>query len=115
MEEKKATNAEQIRRRRAIELQGLALAAFYPPAHSGISTRGKRPKDEKLSVIGAHPLLTALGDNQLPPKSLQKPRGEGVAAGAVTPQVERPLRHISEHPYQRSPDEPKPWKKPWDK
>ena len=115
MEEKEATNAEQIRLRRAMELHELALAAFYPLTHSGISAPRKRTKDEKLSAIAAHPLLSALGGNQLPPKSLPKPSGEAVAAGAVTPQVERLLRHVSEHSYQRSPDEPKPWKKPWDK
>jgi len=115
MKEKEATNAEQIRLRRAMELHELALAAFYPLTHSGISAPRKRPKDEELSVFSAHPLLSALGGNQLPPKSLPKPRGEAVAAGAVNPQVERLLRHVIEHRYQRSPDEPKPWKKPWDK
>jgi hypothetical protein len=115
MEEKEATNAEQIRLRRAMELHELALAAFYPLTHSGISAPRKRTKDEKLSVIAAHPLLSALGGNQLPPKSLPKACGEAVAPGAVTPQVERLLRHVSEHRYQRSPDKPKPWKKPWDK
>ena len=72
-EEKKAANAEQIRLRRAMELHELALATFYPPAHSGVSTRRKRPKDEKLPVIAAHPLLSPLGGNQLPPKSVPKP------------------------------------------
>jgi hypothetical protein len=113
MEEKKATNAEQIRLRRAMELHELALAAFYPLTHSGISAPRKRPKDEKLSVTAAHPLLSALGGNHLPPKSAAKPGGE--ARGAVAPQVERLLRHVREHSYQRSRDEPKPWRKPWDK
>ena|ERR1700730_5278828 len=112
MEEKKATNAEQIRLRRAMELHELALAAFYPLTHSGIRAPRKRTKDEKLSMIAAHPLLSVLGGNQLPPKSLPKSCGEAVAAGAVTPQVARLLRHVSERRYQRPPDEPKPWKKP---
>ena len=115
MEEKKATNAEQIRLRRAMELHELALAAFYPLTHSGVSAPRKRTKAEKPPVIAAHPLLSALGGNHLPPRSVAKPSGEAVAPGAVTPQVERLLRHIREHSYQRSPDEPKPWKKPWDK
>lgn len=112
MEEKKATNAEQIRRRRAMELHEFALAASYPLTHSGVSAPRKRPKDKKPSAIAAHPLLSGLGGNLLPPKSLPKTCRE---ASAVTPQVERLLRHLSEHRYQRSPDEAKPWKKPWDK
>jgi hypothetical protein len=115
MEEKEATNAEQIRLRRAMELHELEIAAFYPLTHSGVSASRKRPKDEKPSVIAVHPLLSALGGNQLPPKSIPKPCSEAVAADAVTPQVKRLLRHVSEHRYQRSSDEPKPWKKPWDK
>jgi len=115
MEEKKATNAEQIRLRRAMELHELALAAFYPLTHSGISAPRKRTKDKKPSMIDAHPLLSALGGNHLPPKRAAKPCSEAVACDAATPQVERLLRHVREHSYQRSPDEPKPWKKPWDK
>jgi hypothetical protein len=115
MEEKEATNAEQIRLRRAMEPHELALAAFYPLTHSCIRAPRNRTIDEKLSVIAAHPLLSALSGNHLPPKSAAKPCGEAVAAGAVTPQVERLLRHVSERRYQRCPDEPRPWKKPWDK
>jgi len=107
MEEKKTTNAEQIRLRLAMELHEFALAAFYPLTHSGISASRKRAKDEKVSVIAAHPLVSALGGNLLPPKSQPKLCAESVAAGAVTPQVERLLRRVSEHRYQRSPDEPK--------
>jgi len=115
MEEKKAANAEQIRLRRAMELHELALAAFYPVTHSGISAPRKRTKDEKLSVTAAHPLLSALRGNHLPPKRAAKPCDEAVARDAATPEVERLLRHVREHSYRRSPDEPKPWKKPWDK
>jgi hypothetical protein len=115
MEEKKATNAEQIRLRRAMELHEFALAAFYPLTHAGISVPRKRIKDKRLSAIDAHPLLSALTGNHLPPKSLAKARDEPVERGAVTPQVERLLRRVSEHTCPQSPDEPKPWKKPWDK
>jgi hypothetical protein len=106
--------SETVRLQRAMELHECALAAFYPLTHSGISSHHKRAAD-RVPVIAAHPLLSALGGNLLPPKSVAKPSGEAVAAGAVTPQVERLLRHISEHSYQRSPDEPKPWKQPGDK
>jgi hypothetical protein len=115
MDEKKATNAEQIRLRRAMELHELALAAFYPLTHSGISAPRKRIKDEKLSVTAAHPVLSELGGNHLPPKRAAKPCGEAAARDAATPPVERLLRHVREHSYRCSPDEPKPWKKPWDK
>jgi hypothetical protein len=108
-DDKKVTKPEPI----SPYLREYALAAFYPLTHSGISAHHKRAAD-RLQVIAAHPLLSALGGNHLPPKSVAKTSGEAVAAGAVTHQVER-LRHISEHSYQRSPDEPKPWKKPWDK
>jgi hypothetical protein len=77
----KKRNLERIRLHRSLELREYALAAFYPLTRSGISAPRKRAKDD-LSVIAAHPLLSALG---------------------------------REHGYQRAPDEPKPWKKPWDK
>jgi hypothetical protein len=35
--------------------------------------------------------------------------------GVPTPQVERLYRLEREHGHQRSTDEPKPWKKPWDR
>lgn len=108
--------SETVRLQRAMELHEYALAAFYPLTHSGISAHHKRAAD-RLPEIAPHPLLSALGGNHLPPpKSIAKASGEAVVAGAVAPpQVERLLRHISEHRYQRPPDEPKPWKKPWDK
>ena len=115
MADEKVTNSETARLRRAMELHEYALAAFYPLTHSGISAPRKRTKDKKLSAIDAHPLLSALGGNHLPPKSVAKPCGEAVARDAAAPKVERLLRHVREHSYQRSPDEPKPWKKPWDK
>jgi hypothetical protein len=36
-------------------------------------------------------------------------------ATVPTPQVERLHRLVLEHAHQPSPEEPKPWKKPWDK
>jgi hypothetical protein len=112
-DDKKVTNPELIRPHRSLELREYALAELYPLTRSGISAHHKRAAD-RLSVIAAHPLLSALG-GQLPPESVAKPSGEAVAHGAVTPQVEQLLRHVREHRYQPSPDEPKPWKKPWDK
>ncbi len=91
MEEKKVANSERIRLRRTMELREFALAAFYPLTHSGNAAHLKRTEDA-LPMIPAHPLLNRL-----------------------TPQVERLLRLEREHGHQRCPDEPKPWKKPWDK
>ena len=106
--------SETVRLHRAMELHESALAAFYPLTRSAISAPHKNAAD-RPPVIAAHPLLSALGGSHLPPKSVAKPSGEAVAAGAVTPQVARLLRHVSERRYQRCPDEPRPWKKPWDK
>jgi hypothetical protein len=113
-DENKVKNLARIRLHRSLELREYALAAFYPRTRSGTSAPRKHAKDD-LSVIAAHPLLSALGGDHFPPKSVAEPCGEAVARGAVTSQVERLLRLVREHGYQRSPDEPKPWKKPWDK
>ncbi len=114
-DDNKVRNLERIRLHRSLELREYALAAFYPLTRSGISAPRKRAKDD-LSVIAAHPLLSALGRDHCPPKNVAEPCGEAVGrSGAVTSQVERLLRLVREHGYQRSPDEPKPWKKPWDK
>jgi hypothetical protein len=110
----KKRNLERIRLHRSLELREYALAAFYPLTRSGISAPRRRAKDDP-SVIAAHPLLSALGGDHFPPKRVAQPRGEVVARSAVTSQVERLLRLVREHGYQRAPDEPKPWKKPWDK
>ena len=91
MEEKKVSDSERIRLRRTMELREFALAAFYPLTHSGDAAHLKRTKDA-LQMIPAHPLLSRL-----------------------SPQVERLLPFEREHGHQRCPDEPKPWKKPWDK
>src|ERR1700688_3815046 len=95
--------SETVKLQRAMELHECALAAFYPLTHSGISAHHKRVAD-RPPVIAVHPLLSELGGNHLPPKSAAKPGGE--ARGAVTPRVEQSLRHVREHGYQRSPDEP---------
>jgi hypothetical protein len=113
-DDNKVKNPGRNRLHRSLELREYALAAFYPLTRSGISASRKHAKDD-LSMIAAHPLLNLLGGNHFPPKGLVKPRGEAVAPGAITPQVERLLRLVREHGYQRSPDEPKSWKKPWDK
>ena len=113
-DDNKKRNLERIALQRSRELREYALAAFYPLTRSGISAPRKRPKDD-LSVLAAHPLLSALGGEHFPPERVAEPYREAVARGAVTSQVERLLRLVREHGYQRSPDEPKPWKKPWDK
>jgi hypothetical protein len=113
-DDNKKRNLERNRLHRSLELREYALAAFYPLTRSGISAPRKRAKDD-LSVIAAHPLLGALGRDHFPPKSVAESCGEAVGRAAVTSQVERLLRLVREHGYQRSPDEPKPWKKPWDK
>lgn len=91
MEDKKVTRPSITRLHRSTELRDFALAASYPQTHAGASAHRKRTEDE-LPVIVAHPLLRRL-----------------------TPEVERLLRLEREHGHKRSPDEPKPWKKPWDK
>jgi hypothetical protein len=83
----KVTNPELIRLHRSLELREYALAAFYPLTHSGISAHHKRAVD-RLPVLASHPLLSALRDNRHQPESIAN---------------------------QRPSDEPKPWKKPWDK
>ena len=87
MEDKKVTTSEFIRLRRVAALRELALAEFYPLTHSGISAHHKRTVD-RPPVIAAHPPLGALRDNRHGPESVADPRPS---------------------------DEPKPWKKPWDK
>jgi hypothetical protein len=114
-EEKKVTNPELIRLRGSVELREYALAAFYPLTHSGISAHHKRAVD-RLPVIPAHP-LTALC-NIRSPTDLAAECRDAAARDALTPQGEGLRRLLREHGYQRSPDEPnepKPWKKPWDK
>jgi len=114
MADKKVTISELSRLRHTAEPREYALAAFYPLTHSGISAHHKRAGD-RLPVIEAHPLLGAApGDNHLPSAIAAECR-EAAARDAITPQGERLQRLIREHGYQRSPDEPKPWKKPWDK
>jgi hypothetical protein len=110
---KKVTNPELIRLRRIIELREYALAASYPLTHSGISAHHERAVD-RLPVIAAHPVLGALGDNHHPTDIAAECR-KAAAQDAVTPQGKRLQQLIREHGNQRSPDEPKPWKKPWDK
>jgi hypothetical protein len=111
-EDKKVTIPELIRLRRSMELREYALAAFYPRTHSGSTAHRKRAEDE-LPVTNAHPLLTALC-NIHSPTDLATVCREAAARDAVTPHGER----IREHGYQRlpgDPNEPKPWKKPWDR
>jgi hypothetical protein len=115
MEDKKVPNSEQIRLRRVTELREFALAAFYPLTHSGDAVHLKRTENALAAVIPGHPLLGRLRNNRHALEGVSKPCGEAVTRGAVTPQVERLQRLEREHGYQRSPDEPKPWKKPWDK
>src|SRR5882724_2184068 len=107
-DDNKVKNLELIRLHRSLELREYALAALYPLTRSGISAPRKHAKDD-LSVIAAHPLLSALDGNHFPPKSVAQPCGESVALSAVTPQVERLVRLVREHGYQRSTDEPKFW------
>lgn len=65
-------------------------------------------------VMSKHPLLSKPRYNHHSPVSVANPGGEAVVRAAETPE-ERRQRRLCEHSYQRSPDEPKPWKKPWDK
>lgn len=90
MEERKLTNSALIKLHRSKELREFALAEFYPLTHSGDAAHLKRA--ENPSPTPTHPLLRQL-----------------------SPQVERLYRLEREHGYQRSTDEPKPWKKPWEK
>lgn len=106
--DKKVTNPEQVRLRRIIELREYALAASYPLMHSGISAHHERAVD-RLPVIAAGPL----GDNH--PTDVAAECRKAAAQDAVTPQGKRLQQLIREHGDQRSLDEPKPWKKPWDK
>ena len=111
MEDKKVTRSELVRRHRSMELREYALAALYPLTHSGSTAHCKRTEDE-LAMLP--PLLTALCNIDLPTDIASECR-EATARAAVTPQAQRLQRLISEHGYQRSRDEPRPWKKPWDK
>jgi len=113
MADKKVTISELSRLRHTAEPREYALAAFYPLTHSGISAHHKRAGD-RLPVIEAHPLLTALCNIRAPTDIAAECR-EITARDAVTPQGERLQRLIREHGQQRSSDEPKHWKKPWDK
>lgn len=114
-EETNLTNAELIRLHRSLELREYALAAFYPLTHSGITAHHKRAVDRE-PVSAAHPLLTA-PSNIRSSTDLPTECRETAARDAVI-QGERQRRLMREHGYQRSPvepNEPKPWKKPWDK
>ena len=117
---KKVTNPELLRLHRRMQLREYALAALYPLTHSGISAHHKRAVDRRPVVTTAHPLLTALCNISSPTDIAAECR-EVAARDAITPQSERLRRLIREHGYQRSsdepnePNEPKPWKKPWDK
>jgi hypothetical protein len=75
------------RRKRVDELQ---LGTAHPRSH------GRQHADDKAAADADGPVQ----------------RSE---AGATTPHVERLERLVREHGHQRSADEPKPWKKPWDK
>jgi hypothetical protein len=107
---KKVTNLELLN---GVQLREYALAASYPLTHSGISAHHKRTVD-RGPESAAPPLLTALC-NIRSPTDLAAECREVAARDALTPQGERLQRLIREHGYQRSQDEPKPWKKPWDR
>ena len=113
MEDKKVTKSELIRHRRVKELREFALAAFYPLTHSSNAAHLRRTDDVPPAIPAHHP-LSRRRDNRCPPESAAKPNGEAVAR-VETPQVERPHRLEREHGHHGAPDEPKPWKKPWDK
>lgn len=113
MEDKKVPASDQLRLRRVTELREFALAAFYPLTHSDNAAHLKRTNDV-LPAIPAHHPLSRRRDNRGPPESAAKPGGE-TAARVETSQVERLHRIEREHGHHGCPDEPKPWKKPWDK
>jgi len=72
MEDKKVTNSEAVRLRRARELREFALAAFYPLTHSGNAVHLKR-NEEAPGVIPAPPLRARLPHNPEPPERVAKP------------------------------------------
>jgi hypothetical protein len=74
----------------------------------------RRKKVEALQLGIAHPRSQRQhADDNAAVAPVQS--GEAVAPSAATPKVERLERLIREHGHQRSPEEPKPWKKPWEK
>jgi hypothetical protein len=88
----------------------------YNLAEAVRAARRKMVDELRLGI--AHPQLhtrqyvddTAAAAAGAPVQSSQP-----AAPGAATPPMERPLRLDGKHGHQRSTDEPKPWKKPWDK
>jgi hypothetical protein len=78
----------------------------------------RQKRVDELQLRTAHPRLhgrqhaggRAAADVKAPAHS-----SEAVGPGAATPHVLRLHRLLREHIRQQSTDEPKPWKKPWDR
>jgi hypothetical protein len=86
----------------------------YNLAEAGRAARRKMVDELRLGI--AHPQLHArqyVDDKAAAGDPVQS--SQAVAPSAATPAVERPQRLAVGHGHHRSTDEPKPWKKPWDK
>jgi hypothetical protein len=88
---------------------------LYDLAAAIRAARRRRVEARQLGIAHPRSQRQHADDNAAVAADDPAQSGEAVAPGAATPKVERLERLIREHGHQRSPEEPKPWKKPWER